>query len=87
MPKIEHDAFHGLHSLVNSKDWQEFLKLLRQRKAEMQEIVNQKVYAKDIVEAYGALSRLKDIDKMLDQVAKKLTEIDDELRQKQGEKK
>jgi len=66
------EELDNLTLLVNSEQWLEYVKLLKQRKDFLQKEVNRYVREQKLVEAYGELSKLDDIDKTLQLVKSKL---------------
>ena len=71
----EHNGFEDLPSLVNSRDWAEYVSILRERQVFLRNKVFEFVRAQDLFNAYGTLCKLDDIDKTLEIVNKKLKEI------------
>ncbi len=64
-----------LTTLVTSVNWAQYLKLLKGRKEFLQKEVNRFVRGKDLMEAFGALSKLEDIDKTIDILKKRIEEL------------
>jgi hypothetical protein len=72
----ENSGFDGLPSLVHSKDWADYVSMLRDLQFSMQKQVNSFVRQQDLFKAFGCLSKLDMIEKQIELVGKKLSEIE-----------
>lgn len=75
MAKETFKDFDELNVLVNSKDWRQYIAVLKKRQIHLQEEVNEWISRKDLTEAYAALGKLKDIVKTMEMVNKRLEEL------------
>ena len=66
------EELDNLTLLVNSEQWVEYVKLLKQRKDFLQGEVNRFVREQKLIEAYGELCKFDDINKTLQLVKSKL---------------
>lgn len=61
-----------LTSILNSKL---FLNLLNEHKKHWQETANENIRQQKLIEAYGAISRYDDIDKIVGLIKKRITDL------------
>lgn len=64
-----------LTALIRSRSLQ---RVLQERKIYLQIEVNRFVWAKDLISAYGELCKLKDIDKTMQAIEKRLKQMKEE---------
>ena len=69
------EDFDELEILVDSSKWRQYVSVLKKRQVYLQEEVNKWVNEKNLIEAYGALCKLKDIVKTMEMVNKRLEEL------------
>lgn len=76
----QYNPVNGLHELQFILSSKAFHTLLSERKQYAQEEVNRFVREQNMIEAYGALRRMEDIDQMVEIIKKRITEIEKETK-------
>jgi predicted house-cleaning noncanonical NTP pyrophosphatase (MazG superfamily) len=69
------DTHIELTELVNVSESRAFQQFLDERKQRLQEEVNKFVKQQDMIEAYGALSKLNDIVKTMDMLKQRIFDL------------
>jgi len=73
MPESEKTVgLDNLTILVTTKEWKEYVKILKDRQIYLQKEVNRFIRTQNLIEAYGMLCKLDDIDKTLQIVVQRL---------------
>jgi hypothetical protein len=79
MPKREENEYPGelgeLSTISVSREWKAYLSILKRHKEYLQGEVNKFVRAKDFTEAYGALSKMDDVDKQTELFYKRIEDL------------
>lgn len=70
-----YNELQELSSLVTSNEWRSFLSMLDEHKDFLQKQVNTFIRSQDLISAYGALSKLDDIDNILTLVSKRISDL------------
>ena len=76
--KDKFEELSNLTHLVTSDAWKSYVKILEEHKAFLQKTVNENVREQNLIEAYGALMRLYDIDKIFSLIDKRLKDLERE---------
>ena len=69
------DNHRELSELTSISESQAFRRFLQERAVSLQEEVNKQVKARDIIEAYSALGKLRDIQKLMDMLKQRIFEL------------
>jgi len=76
--RIIYDTHKELSELVSIYESGVFREFLTTRKQFLQSEVNKFVRQKDVTEAFGALSKLEDLDKIMGMLSKRISELREE---------